>query len=137
MVAIQFPLLKSATDFLDTDQSYWPYAGLWRELRSEATAKRFSELGVQFFDMSRDPLNADPGNFFDPAHPTERGVLRTIIDLLDRKDFRDLFPNIDKAALEDGSSEELAERRIIRPLPLKVRRISLIVGHPAFQQKPA
>jgi hypothetical protein len=107
VVAIQFPILKAATDFMDTDQSYWPHAGLWRELRSEATAQRFSRLGIRFFDMSRDPLNADPNNFFDPAHPTERGVLRTIIDLLDRKDFQQLLPLIDKAALEDDLQNSL------------------------------
>jgi hypothetical protein len=99
VVGIQFPFLKSATDFLDTNQAYRPYAGLWRELRSEATAKRFEELGVRFFDMSRDPLAADPGNFFDPAHPSERGILRTVIALMDHKDFSDLFPAIDKHAL--------------------------------------
>jgi len=100
VVAIQYPLLKSATDFLDTDQTYWPYAGLWRELRSEAAAKRFSELGVRFFDMSRDVVNADPTNFFDPAHPSERGILKTVIALMDRKDFSELFPRIDKHTLE-------------------------------------
>ncbi|MET4419028.1 hypothetical protein [Bradyrhizobium sp. RT3a] len=100
VVAIQFPIFKPAADFMDTSQSYWPYAGLWRELRSEATAKRFARLGIRFFDMSRDPINADPNNFFDPAHPTERGVLRTIIDLLDREEFREVFPQLDKAALE-------------------------------------
>jgi hypothetical protein len=107
VVAIQFPILKAATDFMDTDQSYWQYAGLWRELRSDATAKRFASLGIRFFDMSRDPLNADPSNFFDPAHPTERGVLRTLIDLLDRKDFQELFPQIDKVLLEDDLQKNL------------------------------
>jgi len=100
VVAIQYPLLKSATDFLDTDQAYWDNAGLWRELRSDAAVRRFADLGIRFFDMSCDPLAADPGNFFDPAHPSERGILRTIIALLDRKDFKELFPLIDKRALE-------------------------------------
>ncbi len=100
VVAIQFPFFKSATDFLDTDQAYWPYSGLWRELRSEATAKRFNDLGIRFFDMSRAPSNADPKNFFDPAHPSERGILRTITNLMDRKDFRELFPRIEKQRLE-------------------------------------
>lgn len=107
IVAIQFPILKAATDFMDTSQSYWPYAGLWRELRSDTTAERFARLGIQFFDMSRDPLNADASNFFDPAHPTERGVLRTIIDLLDRKEFREVFPQIDKAVLKDDLQKNL------------------------------
>jgi hypothetical protein len=107
VVGIQFPILKEATDFMDTNQSYWQYAGLWRELRSTETAERFARLGIRFFDMSRDPLNADTNNFFDPAHPTERGVLRTIIDLLDRKDFQELFPQIDKGALEDDLQKNL------------------------------
>jgi hypothetical protein len=108
VVAIQYPLLKSATDFMDTDQAYWPSAGLWRELRSESTAKRFTSLGIKFFDMSRDPLAADPGNFFDPAHPSERGMLRTIISLLDHNDFKDLFPLIDKGALEGDLRKTLS-----------------------------
>ena len=107
VIAIQFPIFKSAADFMDVNQSYWPYAGLWRELRSEATAKRLAGLGIRFFDMSRDPVNADPDNFFDPAHPTERGVLRTIIELLDRNEFREEFPQIDKAALEDDLQKNL------------------------------
>jgi hypothetical protein len=108
VVAIQFPFLKAATDFLDTNQSYWTYSGLWRELRSEATAARFEKLGIKFFDMSRDPLNADTANFFDPAHPSERGMLRTIISLLGRDEFRELFPQIDKAALEGDLQKSLS-----------------------------
>jgi hypothetical protein len=108
LVAIQFPILKTATDFLDTDQSWWQNAGLWRELRSETTAKRFANLGIKFFDMSRDPLAADLGNFSDPAHPTERGMLRTIISLLDHNDFRELFPKIDKGALESDLRKNLS-----------------------------
>lgn len=100
VVAIQFPFLKSATDFLDTDESYRTYSGLWRELRNEETAKRFTDLGIRFFDMSRDPGNDDPANFFDPAHPSERGILKTIISLMDRTEFSELFPRIDKQALE-------------------------------------
>ncbi len=94
LVAIQYPILKVATDFLDTDNSYWTYAGQWRELRSDATAKRLAELGIEFFDMSRDPLNADTANFVDPAHLTERGMLLTFIKLLDRKEFSELLPRI-------------------------------------------
>ncbi len=100
VVAVQFPFFKSATDFLDTDRSYWPYAGMWRELRSDQTAKRFADLGVRFFDMSRDPSAADPNNFFDPAHPSERGILRTIISLMDRKEFNELFPQMSRQRLE-------------------------------------
>jgi hypothetical protein len=108
VVAIQYPFLKAASDFLDTNQSYWLHAGLWRELRSEATATRFEKLGIKFFDMSRDPLAADNANFFDPAHPSERGMLRTVISLLDREEFRELFPQIDKAALKSDLQKSLS-----------------------------
>lgn len=108
LVTIQFPFAKAATDFLDTNQSYWRYAGLWRELRSETTARRLASLGIKFFDMSRDPLNRDNRNFFDPAHPSERGMLRTIIHLLDRQGFRELFPQINKSALESDLQASLS-----------------------------
>lgn len=100
LVAIQYPFLKSATDFLDTDKDFWPYAGLWRELRSEATARRLANLGIRFFDMSRTDISADPGNFFDPAHPSERGILKSVLALMQRREFSELFPKIDSAALQ-------------------------------------
>ena len=100
LVAIQYPLLKSAADFLDHDEAYRPSSGMWRELRSAATVQRLATLGIRFFDLSRAPFAADSGNFFDPAHPSERGMLRTFITLLDQKDFQDLFPLMDKKVLE-------------------------------------
>lgn len=109
LVAVQYPFLKSATDFLDNDKSYGPYSGLWRELRSEATAERLSGLGIRFFDMSRAPFAADPSNFFDPAHPSERGILRTFLALLDHKDFQELFPRIDKNALASDVDQSPGE----------------------------
>jgi hypothetical protein len=44
VVAIQYPILKSATDFMDTDQGYGPYAGLWRELRSQEIRKSRNQV---------------------------------------------------------------------------------------------
>jgi len=99
IVAIQYPFLKSATDFLDTDEAYRPYSGLWRELRSEQTADRFAKLGLQFFDMSRTGISENPQNFFDPAHPSERGMLKTYLALLAQPEFSKLFPRIDRDAL--------------------------------------
>ena len=99
VVAIQYPFLKSATDFLDTDEAYRPYSGLWRELRSEQTADRFARLGIQFFDMSRTEISDNPHNFFDPAHPSERGMLKTYLALLAQPEFSKLFPLIDQSVL--------------------------------------
>ncbi|GLH77334.1 hypothetical protein SSBR45G_22420 [Bradyrhizobium sp. SSBR45G] len=99
VVAVQYPFVESAGAFLDTDEAYWPYSGIWRELRSEQTARRFSALGLQFHDMSRTPISQDDQNFFDPAHPSERGMLKTYLVLLGRPEFRTLFPKIDRDAL--------------------------------------
>nr|WP_210265633.1 hypothetical protein [Bradyrhizobium aeschynomenes] len=99
VIAIQYPFLESAAAFLDTDEAYWPYSGLWRELRSKPTAERFSKLGIQFYDMSRTPISQDKQNFFDPAHPSERGMLKTFLALLGRPEFGTLFPRIDRDAL--------------------------------------
>jgi hypothetical protein len=100
ILAIQYPFLTSAVDVLETDQAPPNYMGLWHELGSEATARRLANLGIRFFDMSHFPLASEPGNFVDPAHPTERATLQTIIALMDRKAFSELFPRIDKHALE-------------------------------------
>ncbi|MGC2781630.1 MAG: hypothetical protein WA418_38940 [Bradyrhizobium sp.] len=99
VVAIQYPILESAAAFLDTDEAYWPYSGLWRELKSPQTVERFARLGIPFFDMSRTEISQDSGNFFDPAHPSERGMLKTYLALLTRPEFSKLFPLIDRGAL--------------------------------------
>ncbi|BAM88529.1 conserved hypothetical protein [Bradyrhizobium oligotrophicum S58] len=99
VVAIQYPFLESAAAFLDTDKAYWPYSGHWRELKSPQTAERFARLGIPFFDMSRTEISQDSNNFFDPAHPSERGMLKTYLTLLTRPEFSKLFPLIDRGAL--------------------------------------
>lgn len=99
VIAIQYPLLESAAAFLDTDENYWPYSGLWRELKSPQTASRFAQLGISFFDMSRTEISQTTENFFDPAHPSERGMLKTYLALLNRPDFSRHFPRIDRNEL--------------------------------------
>ena len=99
VVAIQYPILESAAAFLDTDETYWPYSGIWRELKSKQTTERLKNLGIQFYDMSRTRISEDPGNFFDPAHPSERGMLKTYLVLLDKPDFARLLPQMDPRSL--------------------------------------
>ena len=99
VIAIQYPFLESAAAFLDTNESYWPYSGIWRDLKSEQTANRFARLGISFFDMSRTQTSQDPNNFFDPAHPSERGMLKTYLALLEKPDFAKYLPRIDRSSL--------------------------------------
>ncbi|ABQ37588.1 hypothetical protein [Bradyrhizobium sp. BTAi1] len=99
VIAIQYPFLESAAAFLDTNESYWPYSGIWRDLKSEQTANRFARLGISFFGMSRTQTSQDPNNFFDPAHPSERGMLKTYLALLEKPDFAKYLPRIDRSSL--------------------------------------
>jgi hypothetical protein len=99
LVGIQLPILKSAVDYLDTNVSYRPYAGAWREFESEDTRRLFKELGITFFDLSRDSVTEDPRNFIDSGHPTEVAVLGSLVHLLDVPEFRAIFPKLDGEAL--------------------------------------
>lgn len=99
VISIQYPFLESAAAFLDTNESYWPYSGIWRDLKSEQTANRFARLGISFFGMSRTQTSQDPNNFFDPAHPSERGMLKTYLALLEKPDFAKYLPRIDRSSL--------------------------------------
>ena len=99
VIAIQYLFLESAAAFLDTNESYWPYSGIWRDLKSEQTANRFARLGISFFGMSRTQTSQDPNNFFDPAHPSERGMLKTYLALLEKPDFAKYLPRIDRSSL--------------------------------------
>ena len=59
--------------------------------------------------MSRTQISQDNQNFFDPAHPSERGMLKTYLALLARPEFSKLFPRIDQDALAadlDRATEE-------------------------------
>src|SRR3569833_2655464 len=54
VVAVQFPILNSATDFLDTNHSYWPYSVLWRERGGGGAAGRGAGRGGRGDGRGRD-----------------------------------------------------------------------------------
>jgi hypothetical protein len=101
LVGIQCPILKSAVDYLDFEPSYHSYAGVWREFEGAEMHERFRQLGVHFFDLSRDAVSEDARNFVDPAHPSERGVLGALVHLLDDANFRSVFPRLDADRLRN------------------------------------
>jgi hypothetical protein len=108
LVAIQYPILKAVSDFLDTDAAYYPYAGIWREFQSEPIHRFFANLGILFFDLSRDPVASDSRNFIDPAHPGESGMLGAIIGLTNRRAFSELFPLINVELLRSDLARATA-----------------------------
>ena len=101
LVGVQLPIARAAVDYLDTNKEYWRSSGVWREFQSEAAATMFRDMGITFFDLSRAAINDQPSHFIDPAHPNEGGTLAALLEIVDRSEFRRLFPLVDKAELSD------------------------------------
>lgn len=97
IVAVQLPYVRSAVDYLDHDESYRVYAGIWREFESEQTASWLRGLGFAFFDLAHSPLADDPDNFIDAFHPSETGMARLLGQLSKEPEFQTMFPHL-KAA---------------------------------------
>jgi hypothetical protein len=108
LVGVQLPILKAAVDFLDTDLTYWSYAGMWREFESERSRKLFKDMNIVFFDLARDAVTADSRNFIDPAHPSEAGTLGALVHLGRDSRFRDTFPLLDLPGLEADYERAMA-----------------------------
>ena len=96
---------------LDSDESYHTSAGVWREFQSREMAQRLEELGISFFDLSRDPVTGEYRNFIDAAHPSERGMLISLISLCKDTKFTAVLPKLDPRRLEEKlvDADEQAE----------------------------
>jgi hypothetical protein len=117
LVAIQLPMLKAVTDYLDNDPSYHAQAGTWREFESAEMMAIFNRLGIAFFDLSRIPETADSRNFIDPAHMTESGTLAGIVHLLDEPRFRGIFPALDKDRLRRDLDQAMERGEFLHIYP--------------------
>ena len=112
LVGIQLPFAKAGVDYLDNNESYHHYSGVWREFQGSAVRDKFRQLGITFFDLSRAPLNQDSNNFIDAYHPSEIGMLRSLCSLLLIPRFRELFPAIDPQRIFEKINEaELNKKR--------------------------
>jgi len=108
LVGIQLPIQRSSVDFLDTDQGYWQYSGVWREFETERMRTVFSNLGIHFFDLSRDlEITADSRYFVDAIHVGEAGMLGGLVHLFDNPDFRMIFRGVDGNAMRDTYNRAL------------------------------
>jgi len=93
------------------DQKYRQSSGVWREFQSDEMQGRFEKLGIAFFDLSRDPVTTEYRNFIDAAHPSERGMLVSLISLSKNAKFLSILPELDTRGLEndlaraDGSND--------------------------------
>jgi|GEM_PF-1793724 hypothetical protein len=105
LVGIQLPYVKAGVDYLDNNQLYHPYSGVWREFESSAVRDKFRQLGISFFDLSRAPLSHNNNNFVDAYHPSEIGMLRSLESLLLQPQFKAIFPAIDPEAISKKIKE--------------------------------
>lgn len=94
LIALQLPFVRGAVDYLDTNETYRPYSGVWREFESEQTASWLRSLGVVFFDLAHSPVADDPLNFIDAYHPSEQGMVKLLKQLLNEKGFREQLPDL-------------------------------------------
>jgi hypothetical protein len=99
LVGIQLPYIKEGIEYLDTNESYHSYSGVWREFESAETRDRFAKMGIKFFDLARTVAGDDKSNFIDAFHPSEIGMLEVMRELLKHPDFRGEFPKINPGLL--------------------------------------
>jgi hypothetical protein len=109
-VGVQLPIARAAIDYLDTNEDW---SGVWREFESEAAATMFRDMGITFFDLSRAAINNQPSHFIDPAHPNEGGIVAALLEIVDRSEFRRLFPLVDKGALSDTYQRAVQGKNLI------------------------
>jgi hypothetical protein len=113
LAAIQLPYIRSAVDVLDSGRDYKQYpasdAGVWREFESQRFRDSLRGMGIRLFDAAHDPVGADSRNFIDPAHPTESGMLGTLLHLARNPDFRSLFPKLDTDQLTKDYAKAQAD----------------------------
>jgi hypothetical protein len=98
LFAVQLPLARSATRYLDTEKSYHRNAGLWRESHTDERRDMLHELGIPFFDLAR--LLDDNTDFQDAAHPTEKAMLKILLKLISEPEFHAALPKLDSDKLK-------------------------------------
>lgn len=94
LVAVQLPFIRAGVDYLDHNQSYAYFAGVWREFGSEETRAWLTEQGISFFDLARSPINDDRDNFIDAYHASHLGMLNVMQELSKSPEFRASFPRL-------------------------------------------
>jgi hypothetical protein len=95
LIGIQLPYVRAGVDYLDHNEVYRHYSGVWREFESAQTREWLEGLGITFFDLARSTIDDDNLNFVDAYHTSELGSLRVMQELLTFPDFRAIFPDID------------------------------------------
>jgi len=100
LIGLQLPFIRPGVDYLDHDESYRHYSGIWREFESDQTRDWLQSLGITFFDLGRSAIGGDGRNFVDAYHTSDLGAYRVVQELLTFPEFRAIFPAIDSTETE-------------------------------------
>jgi len=91
LIGIQVPYYAKVVNGLNHE----PWAGIWREARSDSTRRYFEGKGVIFFDFADMPQYRDnPNNFVDSIHPGPNVVQDVMQRVLSDPRVRALLPNL-------------------------------------------
>jgi hypothetical protein len=116
LVGVQLPIIQGALDILDSNEDWEVYRsadrGNWRLLRSAGMKQELNQMGIHFFDLTRDPIANEPRAFLDPAHPSEYGTGIALLDAMKGDpELRALFPRLDLGALQGALAEARQQGR--------------------------
>jgi hypothetical protein len=106
LVGLQLPIINKAVKILDSNKDYNEYKqedfNIWKEFLSEKNALIYKNNNINFFDMTHFESSSDLSGFIDPAHPGERVISSSLIELyLSNKQFRLLFPLLNISELQN------------------------------------
>jgi hypothetical protein len=108
LIGLQLPFLGTAVEYIDNYPPYHEYAGNWRQFQTKATHKLFSDLGIMFFDLARDPINKDQRYFIDAMHPGEAGTAEALLRIVANRDCRSILPRLDIKELQNTYADAVA-----------------------------
>lgn len=116
LVGIQLPLFEGVVEILDSDKDWSGHRsadrGNWRLLQSVEMRQKLKAMGINFFNLTDDPVAKEPHAFIDSAHPSEYATGQALLDGMNNDaEFRSLFPRLDLAALQETLETARQQRR--------------------------
>jgi hypothetical protein len=107
LIGLQLPVIQGAVDVLDSDKDWNGYRsadrGTWRLLQSAEMRQTLKAMGINFFDLTHDPVAKEARAFIDPAHASEYGIGMALLDgIKNDPRFRALLPRLDVVALQNA-----------------------------------
>jgi hypothetical protein len=110
VIGIQLPFVREGVDFLNFNEPYKHYSGVWREFGSKQFRSRLADIGIDFFDLSKSEIDDHTENFIDAYHPSELGALRSMIYLAQDPVFKSALPLINVGTLKCDLASALSSR---------------------------